>query len=160
MFGIDKELGFSLSTNKYFDDQTKEHFITKEVNQYDFGESMNNIYALHNEVDILEYSNQEIHLSSNNYGKGRGLYIAELPFNNDNTRLLMRALYYVANKESDFNKWHVTNVNCEVHVYPESGYSAIVNNTYDEQTADFYNGEGNIEKIILEPGEIRWAGIS
>ena len=78
VLGVDQELGFSLSSNKYFKEVTEQHFITKDSKDFDFGESMKNIYSIDAKTEILEYSNDEIHLSSHDYGKGRGVYIAGL----------------------------------------------------------------------------------
>ena len=44
--GVDKELGFSLSTDKYFKTKIEKHFITEDINsELDFGESVR-IYML------------------------------------------------------------------------------------------------------------------
>lgn len=156
VFGVDKELGFSLSTNKYFEEMTEEHFITEEQTSFEFGEGMKNIYALHEDTEIIEFSNGEIHISSNDYGRGRGVYLAGVPFSHENTRLLMKALYYAANKENEFNIWQASNIHCEVHAYPESGKYAVVNNSRETQTTIVYDGAGESEEITLAPSEIKW----
>lgn len=99
--GVDKELGFTLSTDKYFTTAVENHFILEDNFEFDFGESMNSVYALTEETEILEYSNNEVHLASHSFGKGRTVYIAGLPYNEANTRLLMRSLFYAANKEKN-----------------------------------------------------------
>lgn len=38
--GVDKERGFSLSTDKYFVTPVKEHFISADSSRFDFGEGM------------------------------------------------------------------------------------------------------------------------
>ncbi|WP_438825699.1 1,3-beta-galactosyl-N-acetylhexosamine phosphorylase C-terminal domain-containing protein [Neobacillus drentensis] len=81
---------------------------------------------------------------------------AELPDNEENTRLLMRALYYATHKEEEFHKWHASNIYCEVHAYPSIRKMAIVNNSMKEQTTVVYDGEGNSKAVTLEPSEIRW----
>ena len=58
--------------------------------------------------------NWEIHLAANPYGKGRGLH-CRTPYTPENTRLLMRALFYAANKESELTKWYASNPLVEVH---------------------------------------------
>ena len=163
VLGVDKELGFSLSTDKYFTKEKEQHFITEDVrknseNRKDifFGESMKNIYALYENTEILEFSNGEIHLSSHDFGKGRGIYIAGLPYSDENTRLLWRALHYAAHKENEFNKWNCTNVHCEVHVYPEKNKIAYINNSIEEQVTEVYNERGASKTIKLNPGEIIW----
>lgn len=157
ILGVDKELGFTLSTDKYFKEEVQTHFISAERNvPYDFGESKHDIYALSSNTEIVEYSNNEVHLSANTYGEGRGIYIAGLPYSYDNTRLLMRALYYAAHKEDTFLTWYADNINCEVNAYPESGKYAILNNSNETQTTKFYDGNGKCETITLEACEILW----
>lgn len=157
ILGVDKELGYTLSTDKYFTQAQDHHFISEDrTADYDFGESKHDIYALSDRTEIIEYSNHEVHLAANTYGKGRGVYIAGLPYSYENTRLLMRAMYYAAHKEDTFHVWYADNLNCEVNAYPESGKYAILNNSNETQTTKFYDGEGNCETITLEPCEILW----
>lgn len=157
VLGVDKELGFTLSTDKYFKDALDTHFITEDrTGCFDFGESRHDIYALSASTEIIEYSDNEVHLAANAYGSGRGVYIAGLPYSYENTRLLMRALYFAAHKEKSFLRWYADNVNCEVNAYPESGKYAILNNSNEEQTTNFYDGEGTCEKLTLRPCEILW----
>lgn len=157
ILGVDKELGFTLSTDKYFKTALDSHFITKDRNSdFDFGESKHDIYALNAATEIIEYSNNEVHMAANAYGKGRGVYISGLPYSYENTRLLMRAMFYAASKEDRYHIWYADNLNCEVNAYPESGKYAILNNSNETQTTKFYDGEGNCETITLEPCEILW----
>ncbi|WP_106498475.1 1,3-beta-galactosyl-N-acetylhexosamine phosphorylase [Lentibacillus sp. Marseille-P4043] len=156
VLGVDKELGFSLSTNKYFAEAVDSHFISEDSDGYDFGESIKNIYALNKETEIIEYSDGGIHLSSSPFGKGRGVYIAGLPFSHMNTRLLIRALYYAAHKEDQFKIWHASNVHCEVHAYPEIKKYAVVNNSTEKQVTNVYDGTGKKRVVTLEPSEIVW----
>lgn len=157
ILGVDKELGFTLSTDKYFKTALDKHFITEDRSaDFDFGESKHDIYALSPATEIIEYSNNEIHMAANTYGKGRGVYISGLPYSYENTRLLMRAMFYAASKEDRYHIWYADNLNCEVNAYPESGKYAILNNSNETQTTKFYDGEGNCETITLEPCEILW----
>ena len=160
-FGIDKELGFTLHSNKYFNKPCEKHFITEDiVEPFDFGESMKNIYANSESCEIIVYENDEVHLSSNAYGKGRCVYIAGLPYSEQNTRVLMRSMFYAANKEEEFKKWYADNLFCEVHAYPSVNKYAILNNTNRAQTTTVFDGEGKGVKVNLEPQEIRWMVIN
>lgn len=158
VLGVDKELGFTLSTDKYFHTPLETHFITEDQDGiYDFGESMKNIYALSAQTEIIEYSNEEIHIAANTYGKGRGVYLAGLPYSYPNTRLLLRSLYYAAHKENDLKKWYTDNLYCEVNTYPAAHKYAILNNSAVTQTTTFYDGTGTPETRTLHPGEILWS---
>ena len=70
ILGVDKELGFTLSTDKYFKTALDSHFITEDRNSdFNFGESKHDIYALSAATEIIEYSNNEVHMAANAYGK-------------------------------------------------------------------------------------------
>lgn len=158
VMGVDEELGFSLSTDKYFTEPLENHYITQDLPEghvIDFGESQENVYALFKDTEIIEYSNDEVHLAAHSYGAGRGVYIAGLPYSFENTRLLLRALYYAANKEDKFYQWQSTNIYVEVNAYPEIGEYALVNNTNQAQVTTIYT-ENDKYETTLEPGEIRW----
>lgn len=157
VLGVDKELGFTLSTDKYFKEERASHFIREgRTGDWEFGEGKNNIYALSEDTEIVEYSNGEVHVSAHIYGKGRGVYIAGLPYSYENTRLLMRGMYYAAGKEDRFQVWYAENLLCEVHAYPETGKYAIVNNSNQPQKTMFYDGQGKGTEIALAPSEIIW----
>ena len=70
--------------------EKKEHFITADVKgEIDYGEGMKNVYALDG-ADVLDitFSDRfrrnvnvgEVKLAANGYGRGRGVYIAGLPY--------------------------------------------------------------------------------
>lgn len=160
VLGVDKELGFTLSTDKYFKTPVEHHFISEDrTTPYDFGESMKNVYALSGDTEIVEFSNGEVHASAHRYGKGCGVYFAGLPYSFENTRLLLRGLYYAAGKQEEMKKWFAENLNCEVHAYPEAGKYAILNNTSQVQTTVVYDGDGKTETYTMQPGEIIWKEI-
>ena len=155
--GVDKELGFSLSTDKYFKEARPSHFITEEIQgEIDFGESMKNVYAVGKDTEIIEYSRGEIHLAAHDYGKGRAVYIAGLPFNTTNTRLLLRSMYYSAHQEKELMKFYAENMNVEVNAYPEIKKYAVLNNSDKPQCSKVYDGNYKEMTLELVPGEIRW----
>lgn len=163
MLGVDKEQGFTLSTDKYDVTQADSHFITQDVPRdesgrlvLDFGEGMKNVYALGTDTEIGEYSDHEVHLSAHPYGRGRGVYLAGLPYSHENTRLLIRSMYYAACKEGEMKKWFSDNLFCEVHGYPAAGKYAVVNNTSRGQSTVVYDGDGHGTSMELLPCEIKW----
>lgn len=156
VLGVDKELGFSLSTNKYFTDVTEDHFITEDGMDLDFGEGVKNVYSLRADTDVLAEVDGDVQLAAGVFGDGRSVYVSGLPYSTGNTRLLMRAMYYAAGKETAFYKWHASNIECEVHAYPGIEKYAVVNNSNAEQTTDVYDGDGNKHALTLKPSEIKW----
>lgn len=155
--GVDKELGFTLHSDKYFTKSVETHFISEDtVEPFDFGESMKNIYANKVSTEIIVYEDDEVHLASNDYGKGRCVYISGLPYSQQNTRILMRSMFYCAHREELFKKWHADNLFCEVHAYPSISKYAILNNSNEKQTTIVYDGNGKGIEVQLQAGEIRW----
>lgn len=183
ILGVEREIGYSLSVDKYFTQQVETHFITediKDVNKVNFGESVKNVYALYDDTQVIEFSSGqsdneangvvlpanaegkefgEVHLAARQYGQGRGVYIAGLPYSVENARILMRALYFAANKEAEFNNWNSTNLNVEVHAYPEKKKFAVINNTNSPQTTLVYLDNDESSEMHLAPSEIRWGDI-
>lgn len=165
ILGVEKELGFTLSKDKY-NIQKKPHFITEDIEgKIDFGEGMKNVYAFDG-ADVLEieFSNRirrnvnvgEVKLAVNKYGKGRGVYIAGLPYSIQNTRLLNRAMFWSAGKEKDMYKAFSSNPCVECSYYPEIKCYALVNNTEIEQNTVFNDIHGIQRKLQLKRGEILW----
>lgn len=143
VLGVEREMSFSLSTDKYFHTPLDKHFITADLSdltQLNLGEMVDDVYALNANTEILECSNGEVHIAANQYGKGRSDYFSGLPYSFENTRLLIRSLYYAVNKEADLFTWFSSNPAVEVNAYPEKGKYAIVNNTNKAQDTLIYDG--------------------
>lgn len=155
--GVDKELGLTLNTDKYFNETKEDHFIIQDQKgDYDFGEVVNDVYSISEDTDILEYSQEEVHLAASKYGKGRTVYISGLPYSKENTRLLLRSIFYAANKEEELYHFYADNLNVEVHAYPEKRIYAVLNNTDQKQQTNIYL-KGKVKKeLSLKAEEIIW----
>lgn len=166
ILGVDKELGFTLSTDKYNITPNKGHFILEDVKEsIDYGESVKDIYALDgSEVLDIDLSKSiernvnvgEVKMAANQYGKGRGFYMAGLPYSKQNARILFRALFYAAGKEKEMTKAFSSNPEVECNYYPEDKSYALVNNSNEKQTTEFYDINGKKKVITLEAMEIKW----
>ncbi|MCW5954124.1 MAG: 1,3-beta-galactosyl-N-acetylhexosamine phosphorylase, partial [Propionibacteriaceae bacterium] len=132
--GVDREMSQSLSSDKYHDTPVGQHFITADVRDpIDFGEGMGDVYALGPDTQILEYSRGEVHLAAHPSGQGRAVYLAGLPYSAQNTRLLLRALYWAAGRESSLTTWFAENPACEVNAYPAAGVFSVANSSPEPQ---------------------------
>lgn len=156
VLGVDREMNFSISTNKYnsLDDN---HFILEDIDRdIDFGEGMSQIYAHGENYQILNKDGEYSRLVVNKYGRGKGVYFAGLPYSPQNCRILLRAIYYAAGMESEMKKFYVTNVDTEVTVFEKTGKIAVINNSKEPKHSDLYiNGE-MAWSLDLEPMEMRW----
>ncbi len=167
VLGVDKEIGFTMSEDKY-NIEKKAHFITEDVRgEIDYGEGKKNIYALPG-ADVLdiEFSDRfrrnvnvgEVKLAANACGKGRGVYIAGLPYSAQNARLLYRAMFWSAGKENELKRAFVSDPATECTYYPEMKKYAVINNAAEAKKTVFYDIDGNEKELALGPGEIVWIG--
>lgn len=165
VLGVDKEKGFTLSDDKY-NIQKKAHFITEEVvGEIDYGEGMKNIYA-YNSADVLDIEISprfvrnvnvgEVKLAANTYGKGRSVYIAGLPYSPQNSRLLLRAMFWSASKEAEMKKAYSSNPVTDCTYYPETKKYAVINNTNEQQATTFYDVNGKAMEMTLAPNSVAW----
>lgn len=157
MLGVDKEIGFSLSNNKYFEDEVESHFITEDLEEdLDFGEGKQNIYSISENTQILKFDNHQVHMAANDYGKGRSFYITGLPYSTQNTRLLKRAIHYVAHKEDDLKKYYADDLRVEVAAFPNLKKYAVINNSLDPVTTKVYDKEGKARQVEIDGADLIW----
>lgn len=156
VLGVDRELGFSMSTDKY-NVLNPEHFILEDIEgEIDFGEGKSRIYAQGEHYQILNMDGKYSRLVVNEYGKGRSVYFTGLPYSPQNCRILLRAIYYAAHMEDEMKKYYVTNVETEVAVFEKTSRAAVINNSKEPKQTDFYV-EGRMKcSLDLEPMEMRW----
>ena len=155
VLGVDKEVGFSLSSDKY-NWETHSHFITEDSGEeIQFGEGMKNIYALP-DAKILRSIGQDVQMAVHEFGKGRSVYLSGIPYSFENSRMLYRAIFWAAGREQEMKKWYSDNFNVEVNYYPATGKYCVVNNTYEPQETVIYNGEGKAEAMSLKANDILW----
>lgn len=155
VLGVDKEIGFGLSTDKY-NWEEHEHFITGECKgDIDFGEGMKNVYALP-EAEVLCCRDGNVQIAVHTFGKGRSVYLSGLPYSFENSRLLYRSIFWAAGKEADLKRWYSSNYNIEINYYPATKKYCLVNNTFMEQPTVIYDGNGKDREVTLKENEIIW----
>ena len=130
---------------------------------------MKNVYALPGtEVLDIAISDRfkrtvnvgEVKLSANEYGEGRGVYIAGLPYSAENARMLLRAMFWAAHKEGEMKKAFADNVYVDCTYYPDSAKYALINNTNEVQRTRFFDRDGIERTVEMKPDEIVWISIS
>lgn len=157
VLGVDKEIGFSQSNNKYFTKEVESHFILEDVNEdLDFGENIHNIYAISENTQILEYSNNEVHMATNTYGKGKSFYMTGLPYSLQNTRILKRAIHFVSGKEDELKEYYADDLRVEVAAFPELKKFAVINNSLDDISTTIYDKDKNPKEIEIKGAELVW----
>ena len=155
VLGVEKEIGFTASFNKPVVEAENTHFIIEDVeNGIDYGEGMNMIYPI-DDTKVLDVQNRSCNLAVHEYGKGRAVYIAGLPYSNENARLLMRAIYWAAHSEKEMKKYFADNPQVECHGFPAVGKVCVNNNTNKNQSSTVYI-DGKKAQVSLTPMESLW----
>ena len=159
VLGVDRENGFSISTNKYnrLSENCQKHFILKDIEgTLDFGEGKSRIYAHGSNYEILNQDGEYCRLVVNHYGMGRSVYFSGLPYSPQNCRILMRAIYYAAGYENHMLDYYVTNVDTEVAVFKKAGQIAIINNSGQTRNTQLYVSGSPLCTLELAPGEMQF----
>ena len=156
VLGVDRELGFSMSTDKY-NELNREQFILEDIpGEIDFGEGKSRIYAQGEHSQSLDMDGKYSRLVVNEYGEGRSVYFTGLPYSPQNCRILLRAIYYAAHMEDEMKKYYVTNVDTELAAFEQTGKIAVINNSKQPQKTDLYVQGTLFAQLDLAPMEMRW----
>ena len=154
MLGVQKEIGFTASNNKP-EVKKEEHYITKDCGIDSYGEGMSMIYRYSDGAKVLDIQDRSCTLAANEYGKGRSVYMAGLPYSNANARVLQRAVYWAAGREEELEECYCSNPATECAVYPQSGRMCVVNNSLEEQETEVHCDK-NVCRLTLKPLECVW----
>lgn len=160
VLGVDKDLTFGLSYRKYHD-LAGEHFILEDVKgEIDFGRGMNGVFKKGDDTTILAMKDNDILLSVNEYGKGRGVYIAGLPYSPENARLLLRTIYYAAHQEEKMKTYYVDNCKVECTYFPEVEKLVVYNNSFEVQRAHVWVQGTQVYDLTLEGVDLIWIDLA
>ena len=154
VLGVQKEIGFTASNNKPIVSCEK-HFITSDCLPESYGEGMSMIYKHSDSAVILDVSDSSCSLATNEFGNGRSVYIAGLPYSNQNARVLLRAIYWAAGADAEYKDFYSENYNTECALYEESNVICVVNNTDKVQDTTIHHN-GKSTTLTLEPLECKW----
>lgn len=159
VLGVDKDITYGLSYRKYHE-ENKNHFILEEYEgDFYFGEEMKGIYQKGDQTQVLQLHKGDVSLSTNEYGKGRSVYMAGLPYTPENCRLLLRSLYWVTNKEDEMKKYWVTNPKTECAAFEDVNRMVVINNSSEEVETNIYLKDEFTATIKMEPFGYYWLSI-
>ena len=158
VLGVQKEVGQSCMAAARPLRLAESHFLTAEpLPGMALGDGLSFVYPASDQAQILSVSDGgHVLLSANESGGGRAVYLASLPYNLDNARLLLRALVWAARREAAMRAWVCDNPHTDCAVYPKAGLVAVVNHTGEAQHTVFFDGAGTRLAIDLAPHELRW----
>lgn len=111
------------------------HFVTLDLSSHlDVGEGTPDVFCASATTTVLAAHHEQVDLAVNQFGCGRAVYLAGLPYSSQNARLLHRALAWAGHREDAFTTWTSSDVRAEVAVYPHSDRLLVINNSLDQVT--------------------------
>lgn len=156
VLGVDREIGWSLSTDRY-PNVVDSHFITDGL-ALDVGPVAPEIVPVCDDTEVLELHDGSIHAAVHTLGKGRAVYLAGLPYTVDNSRLLHRAIWWVAGRDDEFaDQFIADDPRVETACYDEAGLLLVTNLSFDEVTTTI---SGLDDEVTLAPAGSAWIDIS
>ncbi|MCI6584607.1 MAG: 1,3-beta-galactosyl-N-acetylhexosamine phosphorylase [Mobiluncus sp.] len=156
VYGVDRERGFSLSTDRYVD-VVESHFILEglddgpsrgrgleEINALevepqplpgrdqalvDVGPGVGFVVPVCRDTEVLQFIDGSVDLAARDFGNGRVVYLAGLPYNDINSRILFRAIYWAGHAEDRVAENYLSaDPRLEVAYYPEARKLFVYNN--------------------------------
>ncbi len=158
VLGVQKETGQGCMAAARPLEVTPEHFITAErLPGVTLGNGFSFVYPASDRADVLSVSESgHVLLSANAFGGGRSVYIASLPYNLHNARLLLRSILWAAGKEAAVDTLVCSNPMTDCAFYPAAGCTAVVNHTGSPQETRFRGVDAGEQRVTLQPHELKW----
>jgi 1,3-beta-galactosyl-N-acetylhexosamine phosphorylase len=160
ILGVDKEVGHTLQSAPVKADVVPKHFITGDLTgSADFGTHETFVYVCDPATELLAANGLHVMAAAKPFGRGRSVFFGALPYDLTNSRLLHRAIFWVAGKEAQLKKWFCDNSVTDCAFYPKSGQVVVVNNSDKAQSTRLFDGQGRSRRMTLQPYESRWLKI-
>jgi beta-D-galactosyl-(1->4)-L-rhamnose phosphorylase len=153
VLGVDREVGLSINIGKYaYQRPDQVHFIMRDsVEAPDFGNDIDGVFVLGANTGVLADRNGWVKAAVHPFGRGRAVYFAGHRFSAENVRLVHRAIFWAAGRESDFGPWTCSNIHTECAWYPRAKQLVVVNNSDTQQETDVFDASGGTIRVSLGP---------
>ena len=157
VMGVEKESGQSLQSAPLKPAGCGDHFIVADrCGELDFGTRESFVFVCDRATQAIRMNGGHVLLAARQFGRGRSVFFAGLPYSLENSRLLYRAILWAAGKEAEAKRWICSNVNTDCAYYPEAGACVVVNNVDSRQTTLLHTGGGAPVTITLKPYASTW----
>ena len=180
VLGVDRETGTTIRRATLRPQLSPDHFI---VEDFPKGKELSPLYspvfASREDIDVIlkkeiavdcealncfDKNNPPkasgIELSVSRFGHGRAVYMADLPYNYDNSRILLRSILWAAGRELELKKWFSANPQVDCAAFPETGWWVVANLDSRFQFTTIYQENGEPVELKLAPYEIKWSKIA
>ncbi len=161
ILGVQKEYGLSNDCKKVIStDLAEGHFIAADLASTNpsLGKHVQTIYPCIETTQIVAKDDEgSVTVAANDFGKGRGVYLAGFELGSEQNRLLQRAIWYAAGKENEMvSKWFSSNIETEIAGYPETGKYIVINNSNDPHTTVITDQAGTEKTVELDTNASKW----
>ena len=153
VLGVDQEQSLSLSTDRY-PTRDEDHFIVR-------GEGAVKSLSLNvaggsrfwvpvtPSVCVVRSQGTSVHAAVNEYGQGRAVYLAGLPFSQENARVLAKSIFWAAGQESAYEAGvHADDPRVDVAEYAD-GSVFVYNSSMEPVTTIVRNVNGTDHEVEL-----------
>ena len=146
VLGMDKDTGARICHGKW---SYEEQVVDSLLPEGSFIRSKPGRYLTDGNAKVLISEDGSPALTMNNFGKGKGIYLASFERNYANNRLLMNLILHATGE--DLNQAYLTdNYYTECAYYPKSGRLVVINNSDQEQSCVVRMENGEVS-CSLEP---------
>ena len=161
IMGVQKEVGHSINTSAAEPTVPGAHYILDDqLDLDDLAVTESHVYPVSHATTVLHVGpSGHILVAANKFGQGRSVYLAALPYSLGNCRLLERAIFWVAQKESCLHHWFSSNCHTGCAAFPETGWFVVLNHTDREQTTTVSDQSDQQITVTLAPCGSRWLQI-
>jgi 1,3-beta-galactosyl-N-acetylhexosamine phosphorylase len=181
VLGLDQEVGFSLSTSRY-PRYEPGHLVAADLPaDFSLPDAARAVYALEQGASVVREAAGDVLVAVNRYGSGRSAYLAGLPYDAVNARLVHRVLAWgmglaeapgarsgsaVLDPASAPGStgpagaadlpYLPDNPAVDIAVYPKTGWLAAANASFESVVAHFNDPSGDRFTVELGPAAIEW----
>ncbi len=159
VFGVEKELGHSVQTACPRLTVESDHFIRADTaDSFDPGIRHSHVFATDPTTTAIYEHDGHLLVTAHPFGKGRAVFMAELPYSLPNARVLYRSILWAAGREDLVERAFSTNPLTDCAFYEDSKCFAVANNSGEKQRTTVYYPDGSSIELDLRPHGIEWLG--
>lgn len=152
VLGIDHDLGAKVCHGRWSYEVDKE-LASRIFTEGSLVPAKENLYLTDGKARVIDEKNGIPTAVINNFGKGKGIYLAGFEKTNSNTRMLLNLLLEAKGIGREC-EYLTDSADAECAYYPESGRLVVINNSDRPLTTHVNTGNGRIE-VKLEAFEAK-----
>jgi len=156
VFGLEKETALTMGRVAMPVELSRDHYLSQQLTaEQDFGQP-SYVYSQAEDLNVIAAHGQHLALTARNYGQGRAVYLASMPFSMANAGLLQQILLWLGGNENKPHVWLSSNPLVDTAYYPQTGMACAVNFSAEPQAVTVSRRSGQQETIELAGYEWRW----